>query len=446
MRRILIVGGGVAGCVAALYARKYDKEAEVVVVEKERYPAYSRCGLPYLISGKVSSPSDLLEYPLDFYSRVAKINMLLSSKVKDIDCCNNMVTLESNGHVSRLEYDSLIIATGAKPIIPKFAHEKDRVFVLRSIDDALSIKRLASKSKNAVVIGGGFVGLEVAEALHGLGLNVTLMEMKPHILPFCLDQDMALAVEQHIERHGIRLHLGKAVEEILPQTDRVEVIAGDEHVEGDFIVLCVGVVGEVKVAEEAGISLGSTKLIKVNEQMRTSKDNVYAAGDCVESWDPIYKLPMVFQLGSVAVRQAMIAGINAAGGAVKSQGFVGAATTKLFGLELAYAGFSESLAEKYGIKAVSAKVKVRDKVHYFRGDEVSVKIVVDSSTARIIGGQVVGANATKYADLISLAIMRGCKVDDLSSIETCYSPAVSPVWSPVSIASQTAMRKLGLYP
>ncbi|RLE50592.1 MAG: hypothetical protein DRJ31_00785 [Candidatus Methanomethylicota archaeon] len=441
MERLLIIGGGVAGCTAALYARRINKNVDITIVEKSPYPAYSRCGLPYLISGKVRSHTELLEYPPEFYNRVIKARLMLLSEAIELDCSRQLVKIRSkDGGVTSLEYDSLIIATGAEPLLPSFVHDRERVFTLRSIEDALAMKQFAHKSKRVIIIGGGFIGLELAEAFHDLGLDVSIVEMRDQLLPQYLDFDMAKIIERHLLRRGIKLFLGKAVEEVTSVENGVRVVAGDEVFRCDFAVLCIGVSGNVKLAKDSHLKLGSTGLIKVDEHMKTSEEGVYAAGDCVECWDPIYRQPLTLQLGSVAVRQAMVAGINAAGGDMKINGFTGAMVIKVFDLEIACAGLPSHLARKQGVNVQSIRVLSKDKIHYFKGCDVFMKLIVDQE-GRIVGGQAVGNNASKYIDLVSLAMLKRMKVEELALIETCYSPVVSSAWVPPAVAAQAFMFK-----
>ena len=441
MHRIVVIGGGTAGTTAAFYARRTRRDCEIIVVERERYPMYSRCGLPFAISGEVPAES-LVEFPPDLYERTMKVKLLLNTEVVEVDPSSKKVVLSADGRMKELSFDKLILATGAEPIIPRFMRGCSQVYVLRTINDALAIRQKARSSKKAVIVGAGLIGLEVADALSKLGLEVIIFEMKDQVVPLGLDHDLASQVAEHLRSHGVALHLSSPVEAIEEHNGKLHVSSSTVSEEADFAVVAVGVRGVVSLAEKMGIELGPTGLIKVNSRMETSLPDIYAAGDCVESLGLITGKPRVFQLATTAARQGVVAGINAAGGNARYKGFVGSTVFKAFDLEVAYAGLTEQAAKDEGFSVKSSKVTVSFRARYMPHAPISVKLIAEEESHRVVGVQAVGAGASWQVDLAAISMMHGAKVEDLAYLETCYAPAVASIWSPLSAAAQALLRKL----
>ncbi|MEM2820204.1 MAG: FAD-dependent oxidoreductase [Candidatus Bathyarchaeia archaeon] len=444
-KRIVIIGGHAAGCDAAAAARLTDREAEIIMLTNERYAGYSRCGLPFVIGGHIKSFQDLIVFPPSYF-KMNRIDLRLEANVTNIDVKAKTVEVQyKDGRVERLQYDSLIIATGARAAVPPIkGREKRGIHVLRTIDDGEMIEQSIKDSKSAVVIGAGLIGLELGVALLERGLKTTIVELLPQVLPAMLDKDMADLVQRELEKKGLRIITGRSVDEIVGD-DRVSgVSVAGENIPADMVVIATGVRGNVELAQKAGIELGETKLIKVNMRMETNIKDVYACGDCVESINLITKRPVVCQLGTTAVRQARVAGINAAGGYAIFPGVLGASVTRLFDMEIGAVGLTEAAAQRAGIEAVSMSLSGKTRAQYYPGAQpVRVKLIVEKETERIIGAQIIGGEGVaQRINAISFAILKEMSVRELAKAETCYAPPVSETWDPMILAAQALLRKL----
>jgi len=445
--KVVIVGGGAAGVSAALWARKMDRKVKIVMINRENHPEYSRCGLPYVISRVISDPNSLIEHPSTWYSKFLRIELKLGYIAVNGDPDKKTIEIKhlKNGKVEKEQYDKLIIATGSSPFVPPIPGvDKNGVFTLRTIEDAIKIREAASKSKSAIIVGAGMIGLEVTEALHNLGLKVTVVELLPQILPTVLDADFAKIVQDRMEKNGITVVTGKRVEEILGEETVRGVVVEGEELFADLIVVSTGIKPETELAKKMGIEIGKTGGIKTNEYMETNVENVYAAGDCVETKYVVTGEPILAAMGTVAVRQGKVAGINAIGGTAVYHGTVLTRVTKLLGLEIASVGLTAQQAEKMRIKPVVGTVRGKTKPEYFPdGKEIHVKILVDLKSNRVVGSQIIGEkDVASKINVMSLALMKNLTVNDLLSLETAYAPPISPVWDPLIIAADAAARKL----
>ena len=449
-RRIVIVGCGVSGTTAAFHARKTDRTAQIILVGDEHFPEYSRCGLPYAFSHVVPSLEALIGYDEAFYEQMNRIDLRLGRKVTSLNTKNRTletVRAEDNSNHT-LEYDSLILTTGARAnTVPVTGADLKGVFTIRTMNDIqnLSNHLAQNKAKRAAVIGAGLTGSEMAEALLQLGIAVIEAEIVPEILPAILDPDMASIVRTRAQEHGVEYHLGSTLEEIMGQNGRVSGvrISGKDY-PVDAVIVAVRVKPNTNLARDAGIALGEWGGIKTDERMATSSPGVFAAGDCIETYDRITRRLVFLQLSTTAVRQALVAGTNAAGGNARYLGSTGVTTVKLFGLEVASFGPTTALAEKIGWRTVSVRSSGSTRLPYYPGGkDLTVKLLADSKDGRLLGAQIVGEEgATLRANFASMAGHLGLTVEEFEQIETCYSPPLAPVWDPVTIAAQALLRKL----
>lgn len=449
-KRIVIVGCGVSGTTAAFHARKTDRTAEIVLLGDENSPEYSRCGLPYAFSGIVPSLQALVGHDEAFYEQTNQIKLLLGWNCTKIDTGAQQVRLArtTDGREDTLDYDSLVLTTGARAAtltVP--GSDLKGVFTIRTMED---VGRLADylsgvRAKKVAIIGAGLTGSEMAEALLLRGVSVLQAEIVPEILPAILDSDMASVVRRHGEEHGVEYHLQSALEEILEgKGEVVGVRISGQQYPVNAVVLAVKVKPNSELADKAGIRLGEFGGIRTNEKMETSAKNVYAAGDCIETYDRVTQRYVFFQLATTAVRQAMAAGVNAAGGSATYPGSTGVTTVKLFGLEVASFGPTTAVAEKLGLHPISVRVTGSTRLTYYPGGkDLTVKLLAHASDGRLLGAQLVGEEgATLRANLPSMAAHLGLSVGELAEIETCYSPPLAPVWDPVTIAAQALLRRL----
>ncbi len=449
-RRILIIGCGVAGTTAAFYVRKTDRTASITLIGAENLPEYSRCGLPYAFSGVVPSFKSLIGYDEVFYEQTNRVSLKLGWRAMRLRPGSKRVELakSSDGTREELEYDSLVITTGAQSTTLSVPGADLRgIFTIRTLDDVegLADHLAATEAKRVAIIGAGLTGSEMAEALLHRGIAVLQAEIVPEILPAVLDPDMAAIVRARAKEHGVEYHLASTLNRFIGTRGRVlavEISGQEFHV--DAAIVAVKVRPDTELATSGGLKLGESGGILTNDRMLTSAADVYAAGDCVETYDRVTRRHVLFQLATTAVRQAMVAGINAGGGKASYPGSTGVTTVKLFGLEVAAFGPTTALAEKLGVRVASVRVTGSTRLSYYPGGkELTVKLLAFKDDGRLLGAQLVGEEgATLRANLPSMAAHLGLTVEQFAQMETCYSPPLAPVWDPVTIAAQALLRKL----
>ena len=449
-RRIVIVGCGVSGTTAAFHARKTDRTAQIILLGDERLPEYSRCGLPYAFSHVVPSLEALIGYDQTFYEEMNRIDLRLDWKATSLSTRNRTIETvrakDNSNHT--LDYDSLILTTGARAsTIPVPGVDLKGVFTIRTMNDIQNLSNHLGQTgaKRVAIVGAGLTGSEMAEALLQLGIAVIQAEIVPEILPAILDPDMASIVRTRAQEHGVEYHLGSNLEAIKGRNGIVSGvrISGNDY-PVDAVIVTVRVKPNTDLAKDAGIALGEWGGIKTDEKMATSAPGVYAAGDCIETYDRITRRLVFFQLSTTAVRQASVAGTNAAGGNVRYPGSTGVTTVKLFGLEVASFGPTTALSEKLGQRIVSVRSTGSTRLPYYPGGkDLTVKLLADPNDGRLLGAQLVGEEgATLRANFASMAGHLGLTIQEFEQIETCYSPPLAPVWDPVTIAAQALLRKL----
>jgi len=444
-RKIVIIGAHAAGLDAASAARKTDRTAEITLITKEKKPAYSRCGLPFVLGRHIATFNDLVVFPDRFY-KMMKLNLLTETTATNIDAKAKTVDIQDkNGNKETLSYDSLVITTGADPFIPPIkGREKNGVYVVRTIDDGEKINKSIETSKSAVIIGAGLIGLEVAVACLERGLKTTVVEFLPYVLPVLLDKEMADRVQKMLEEKGINIIVGKGAEEILG-TDKVTgVRVAGEEIPADVVVVATGVRANTELATNAGVALGETRGIKTNLKMETNIKDVYTAGDCAETINLITLRPTMSQLGTTAVKQAKVAGINAAGGYSTFRGALGSWITRLFDTEIGGTGLTDFFAARAGIETVSGTIVSKTRADYFPGAlPIRIKIIAEKQSAKIIGAQIIGGEeVTQRINALSFAIQNEMTLQELAKAETCYAPPVNETWEPMVLAAEMALRRL----
>ena len=445
-KRIVIIGAHAAGVDAASAARKTDRTAEITLIADEKYAGYSRCGLPFVLGGQIPSFQSLIVFPPAFF-QMMKLNLKTETKVTSINTANKTVeTTDKADKTETIPYDSLIIATGASSFTPPIkGKEKQGIHSLRTLEDGEKIDKAIKKgAKTAVVMGAGLIGLETAIALHERGLKVTVVELLPQVLPAMLDAEIAKMVQEMLQEKGISVMTGKGVEEFLG-TERVTgIVAGGEQISADLFVSAFGVRANTQVATNAGIVLGETKMIKTSVKMETNVKDVYAVGDCAESIHMVTQKPTVAQLGTVAVRQGKVAGINAAGGYALFTGVLGSAVSRLFDTDVGVTGLTEFFAQKAGIETVTGTITSKTKADYYPGAlPIKVKLVVEKESQRIIGAQIIGGEeVTQRINAISFAIQKQMTVRELAKADTAYAPPLCETWEPLVLAAEMVLMKL----
>lgn len=431
--RILVIGAVAAGTSAAAKARRNTEDAEIVIYEKDSYISYSGCGMPYFLGGEVASGKELTPRDPKFFKTKYNVDIHIGHEVLSIDKGKKTLEVKNleTGHVFTDTYDKLIIATGARSVIPPIkGKEKEHVFSLRNIGDMYKIKKFIDEKnpKKAVIVGTGFIGLELAENFKNIGIDVTMVEMLPQVTPG-LDSDMAIYVEKALEKNGVSVITGNSANEI----EDVKVILADKReVEADMVIIATGVRPNVELAVAAGIELGSFGAIRVDTRMETSEKDIYAAGDCIEQYHLVTGKPVYRPLGSTANKTGRIAGNNAAGGDLEFRGILGTGIFKVFNLTVAQTGLSEKEALKEGYDiSVSHNIKP-NKPEYLGGKEMVIKSIADKKDGRLLGVEIVGEEGVdKRIDVFATLITFGAKVSDLVHLDLAYAPPFSTTKDPV---------------
>ncbi len=442
MKHIVIIGLGSGGFAATMAVRRTDPGASITIIEKRSYDMFSPCGLPFAIENIVKL--DDLKFSLP---EEAHIKKLLEYEAVAINAAEKKVfakDIKTRTEIA-VPYDSLIIATGAEPFIPPIQGAKEAlgmgVYVLHNIESAEKIIEHAKKAKKAVVVGAGPIGLEIAAALGKKGLEIVVVEMLSHALPRALDRDMAKIVERSLEDAGAKLLLNKSISSV-SGSPVSSVTAGDEVIETDMVILAGGVKANPDIAKSAGIEVGRWG-IKTNSAMETNVKGIYAIGDIIEIVNLIDHRPALMQLSSAATRQGMVAGTNAAGGYDIYEGALSTFVSMIGDIEVAATGFNEYSAGSAGFKFVSGKAHGKTKPEYYPGSKnITVKIITDAKTGKVLGGQAVGEGAGARINVISLAIKGSLSIHTLSRTEMAYCPMLAENYDVLNRAADIVIRKL----
>jgi NADPH-dependent 2,4-dienoyl-CoA reductase/sulfur reductase-like enzyme len=448
--RLVIIGGVAAGMSAAARARRTDGNLEIVAFEKTGYVSYGSCGLPYFIGGVVKNASDLIARTPEQFAQ-QKIEARTHHEVQAIDAMNRHVTVRDldEGRDFTLEYDKLVIASGGtalRPPIPGI--DLEGVFVLRNVEDGIAVKDFIAREKprRAVIIGGGYIGVEVAEAFTAVGLETTMLNRPPQVLNN-FDPDIAQLMQDELERNGVKILVDDAALGIEGDTDgRARMVLSQEgRYETDLVLIGAGVGPQSRLAEEAGIALGVKGAIAVDERMRTNVPDVYAAGDCAETHHALLDRPSYIPLGTTANKQGRVAGTNAAGGEAVFTGVVGTAITKAFELGVTVTGLTEKAAKGSGIPAQAQTISHGTRAHYYPSPgPMHIKLVWNPEDGRLLGAQIAGpVPEAKRIDVFTTALHHGLTIRDLQRLDLSYAPPFAPVWDPILVAANVAAKRLG---
>ena len=433
--KTIIIGGVAGGATAAARLRRLDEKAEIIILERGEYVSFANCGLPYYIGGVITDRGDLtLQTPQSFKARFNIDVRVLNEAIK-VSPDAKTITVKDlrTGETYEETYDNLILSMGAEPIRPNIeGADGSNVFTLRNIPDTLKIKNYidTAKPRSAVVIGGGYIGVEMAENLVEAGLKVAIVELADHLIA-PLDFDMAADVHRYIKSKGIDLHLNNGVKAINGNT----VILQNGEITADMIILSVGVRPETAIAKESGIDLNPRGSIIVDNKMQTNIPNIYAVGDAVEVEDFITKKPAFIPLAGPANKQGRIAADNIAGYESVYTGTQGSAVLKLFDMTVATTGLNEKAAGLAGIDYDKTYTYSASHATYYPGAaQMSVKALWDKKTLKIIGAQIVGFDGVdKRMDVLATAIRFGAKITDLTTLELCYAPPFGSAKDPVNM-------------
>lgn len=448
--KIVIIGGVAAGAKAAAKSRRLLPDAEINLYTDDTHVSYSACGIPYYIEGNFEDYRTLLvRSPEEF----AKNNIFihLQSRVSKIlpQCKKVLVENLQSGEAHLVDYDKLIVATGAVPFVPNIKNVNlNNVFTVRRLEDAIAIREKIASSKNAVIVGGGYIGIEMLEALVRQNLHVTLIERGPKIMPI-FDEDMSdLIAEQlsSINNGEFEIITSDSVVEFTGDNNGVNgvITSNGRRIVADMAIVCSGVKPNVKIAEDAGIKLGITGAIEVTPQMETNIQDVYACGDCVQEFNIISEKPMWLPLGANANKEGRTAAMNACGFPDTFEGVLGSAVTRCLGLTMSTTGLTEKDAIKAGFDPVCARVTKYDKVGYMPdANNITIKVIADKKTGRLLGAQGVGAgDADKRINTFATALLAKLTVKEFVNNDLTYAPPFSPTIDPLLNAAQILLSKI----
>ena len=447
-KRLLVIGGVAAGPKAAAKARRCDPEMEIIVYQEEAEISYAGCGLPYYISGVVKERSELLSRTAGQFA-MDGIRIQKHRRIEEIDIAKRTLSgrnLES-GEIFTDRFDRLVLATGAQPIRPKIEGlGLKNVFYLRSIFDADSIvEHIRSEDiRNVVIAGGGYIGLEMAESLLQLGKKVTIIELAPQILTL-FDEDFAGILRQYLEKKGVKIFTSEGIKALKGKDGAVTHVQTHSHeIEADAVLISLGIRPQIELAKQAGLKIGETGAIWVNERMETSVEGIYAAGDCAETTHLVTGNRTWIPLGSTANKQGRVVGANVCGGNAIFPGVMGTVVFKTFDFNVAKTGLSMKEAEKEAFHPIQAIVRGFDRAHYYPGrKESTLKVVAEKETGRILGGQAIGEGPSdKFIDILAMALHAKMSCQELASVDLAYAPPFSPVLSPVIVAANVLLNKL----
>lgn len=442
----VVVGGDAAGMSAASKAKRENPELDVVVFEKGEWVSYAACGMPYYVKGEVGDLEDLVAVTPEEFREERDIDLRTGHEVIGVDPGAGTVTVEGEGETFEQPYDHLLVATGATAVEPPFdGLDLDGVFTIHNMDEADAIQNYVTERSpdTAAVVGGGYVGIEMAEALSARGADVHLYEMLPHVLqPF--GDAVAEVVEEHLRAQGVHLHLDTAVSGFDGEGSVERVAFEGESRPADIAVVGVGVAPNTQLAADAGIELGETGAIATDEYGRTNYGNVYAAGDCAEARNVVTGEPDHVPLALTANRAGRAIGQTIAADPEPVGGTAGTAIVKAFDLGAARTGVvDEQRAREAGFDPVSVSVSAPTRAHYYPGGaELTVTLVADGESGRLLGGTVVGREGAKRVDTVATALAAGMTVSELQKADLAYAPPFSPVRDPILTAANVLESKL----
>ena len=439
--KVVIVGGVAGGATAAARIRRLDEQAEIIVFERSGYISYANCGLPYYIGGVIEDPEDLtLQTPESFYRRF-RIHMKVRHEVTAIHPERKTVSVKNleTGELFEESYDKLLLSPGAKPLWPNLpGMDSNKLFTLRTVEDTFRIKEFVdqNKPKSAVMVGGGFIGLEVAENLRHLGMDVTIVQRPKQLMnPF--DADMASFIHSEVRKHGVKLALGQSVEGFAEADGGVNVLLKDSApLHADMVVLAIGVTPESSLAKDAGLALGIKGSILVNDRMETSVPDIYAVGDAVQVKHYVTGEDALIALAGPANKQGRIAADNICGGDSRYLGSQGSSVIKVFDMTAATTGINETNARKAGFDADTVILSPMSHAGYYPGGKLmTMKVVFEKETYRLLGAQIVGYEGVdKRIDVLATAIHAGMKATQLKELDLAYAPPYSSAKDPVNMA------------
>lgn len=443
--KLVVIGGDAAGMTAASKVRREQPDREIIVFEKSDFTSYSACGIPYFISEKVKTYQELIVRDPDTFRNKYHIDVRTQHLVLSVDTDNKKIKVLNKKTDDEFweSYDQLMIATGGKAFCPDVAgYDSENVFGVTTLKSGINIERYIEdkKPQNAVIVGGGYIGLEMAESLLERGLNVSLINRSEQVMN-TLDPDMGALVSEALRGLGISLFLSEALIGFDVKEGKVTAVITDKQsIPADIVILGMGSRPNTDFLKGSKIELGARGAIKVDGQLRTNIPDVWAAGDCTESLHLVSKEHVYIALGTIANKTGLVAGSSIAGEKTVFPGVVGTAVCKICSYEVARTGLLEKQLQKLNIDYVKATIESRTRAHYYPGSKkIVVKLLAEKNSGRLLGGQIIGEEgAAKRIDVLATALTHNLTLQNIIDLDLSYAPPFSPVWDPV----QTAARKL----
>lgn len=449
--KVIVIGAVAAGSKAAAKLKRLQSDWEVVIYTADRNVAYSECGMPYYIGGAFQDPTKLIIRTPEEFEK-SGIKVYTQHEVTKIYAETKQITIKNlvSNDIFYTKYDKLIIATGANPVIPNIENiNLKNIFTLRNFEDGIAIKKAVLSSKRALILGAGYIGIELLEAFVKQGLSTAIIQSSPFIMSL-FDEDMAELIQKYV--------LQRNLEQVkIVNNDTITAFAGDKYVqkaitkqgkeiETDFVVLCVGVRPNVELAKNAGIELGITGAIKVNKYLETNIKDIYACGDCVEKYNIVADAPCWIPLGSTANKEGRCCAINVAGQKEAFEGVLGSAVTRYFDFSMSMTGLTEKMAKKYGFDPVSVVVRKNDKAGYMPDvGNITLKLIADKTTTRILGAQGLGqGDVDKRINTLTSALLSKMTIKEFFGNDVTYAPPFSTSIDPMLTVAQKLAQKLSL--
>ena len=435
--KVIIVGGVAGGATTATRLRRLDENSEIILFERGEHISFANCGLPYYVGNVIKNEEDLLVQTPEKFKERFNIDVRISQEVIKIDKENRKVEVKKNdtGETYFETYDKLVLSPGAEPINPFKDVKSDRIFTIRNVNDAEKVKAFikSNNPKSAVIVGGGYIGVEMAENLSEYNMEVSIVEKSPHLISI-IDNDIAHFVHKEVKKHGVKLYLNQGVNDI-SEHEKLLLTLDNEKIETDLVILCIGVRPESNLAKEVGLTLNEKGAIIVNSKMQTSDKNIYALGDAVEVQNIITGARSGIALAGPANRQARIVANNIEGITSTYDGFIGSSILKVFNYSLGIVGLSERVCQTLKIPYKIMIISPYSHATYYPGAKMlTIKAIYNSEMSQILGAYVWGkASVDKITDILSIAIQTKMKAADLSALELCYAPPFSSAKSPVNI-------------
>ncbi|KAF2518777.1 FAD-dependent oxidoreductase [Flavobacterium salilacus subsp. salilacus] len=447
--KLVIIGGDAAGMSAASKVRREQPDREIIVFEQSRYTSYSACGIPYFISEIVKTAEELIVRSPEEFRNKYNINVKTLHRVTNVDTKNKKVKVFDIGNDTEFweEYDQLLIATGGKAFCPDMeGKDAEGIFGISTLKSGIKVENFieTEKPKAAVIIGGGYIGLEMAEALLMRGLKVTIINRSEQVMA-TLDPDMGIKISDAIKNLGVTLYCNESLTGFKTVNNRVVGVTSDKRtITADMVILGMGSSPNTDFLKGSGIQLGVANAIKVNAQMQTNIPDVWAAGDCTETFNIVSQKPMYIALGTVANKTGLVAGSSIAGEETLFPGAVGTAVCKICRYEVARTGLLEKELDAMNIEYVTGIIDSKTRAHYYpNAKDITVKLIAEKKSGRLLGGQIIGEEgAAKRIDVLATALTHRLTLQNIIDLDLSYAPPFSPVWDPVQTAARHLIKKI----